>query len=117
MPAVIAAVAARGFGANVVSRGEWAAARRAGLPNERITLEGIGKTDADLRAAVRAAATGAPLRWVAIESPDEAEALAGVIGPRAAGDRRSTSSTGSTPTSRRRRWPGSRSAPAAPSSG
>ena len=31
--------------------------RRAGVPNERITLEGIGKTDADLRAAVRAAAT------------------------------------------------------------
>ena len=44
MPAVIAAVAARGFGANVVSRGEWALARRAGVPNERITLEGIGKT-------------------------------------------------------------------------
>ena len=45
----------RGFGANVVSRGEWAVARRAGVPNDRITLEGVGKTDADLRAAVRAA--------------------------------------------------------------
>ena len=53
----------RGFGANVVSRGEWAIARQAGVPNDRITLEGIGKTDADLRAAVRAtAAGGAPLR-------------------------------------------------------
>jgi diaminopimelate decarboxylase len=76
VPAIVAEVAARGFGANVVSRGEWAAARRAGLPNDRITLEGIGKTDADLRAAVRAAATGAPLGWVALESGDEAEALA-----------------------------------------
>ncbi len=76
MPAVIAAVAARGFGANVVSRGEWALARRAGVPNERITLEGIGKTPADLRAAARAARDGEPLRWIAIESPEEAEALA-----------------------------------------
>jgi diaminopimelate decarboxylase len=73
---VIAAVAARGFGANVVSRGEWTLARRAGVPNERITLEGIGKTQADLRAAVRAATDGAPLAWVALESVDEAAALA-----------------------------------------
>jgi diaminopimelate decarboxylase len=76
VPAVVAEIAARGFGANVVSRGEWAAARRAGVPNERITLEGIGKTDADLRAAVRAAATGTPLAWLALESGDEAETLA-----------------------------------------
>ena len=64
------------LGANVVSRGEWAIARRAGVPNARITLEGIGKTDADLRAAVRAAADGAPLRWVAVESEVEAAVLA-----------------------------------------
>ena len=76
VPAVIAAVAARGFGANVVSRGEWALARRAGVPNERITLEGIGKTPTDLRAAARAARDGEPLRWIAIESPEEAAALA-----------------------------------------
>jgi diaminopimelate decarboxylase len=75
-PAVIAAVAAHGFGANVVSRGEWAAARRAGLPDDRITLEGVGKTEADLRAAVEAAAAGHPLRWIALESPEEAAALA-----------------------------------------
>jgi diaminopimelate decarboxylase len=61
----------------VVSRGEWAAARRAGIPDERISLEGVGKTDADLRAAVKAAATGRPLAWVAVESPEEAEALTG----------------------------------------
>ena len=74
--AVIAEVAARGYGANVVSRGEWALARRAGVPNERITLEGIGKTPADLRDAARAAANDDPLRWVALESPEEAEELA-----------------------------------------
>jgi diaminopimelate decarboxylase len=77
VPAVIAAVTQRGFGANVVSRGEWALARRAGVPNDRITLEGIGKTPADLRAAARAASGGEPLRWIALESPEEAEALAG----------------------------------------
>ena len=51
-------------------------ARRAGVPNERITLEGIGKTAADLRAAVRASAEGEPLAWVAVESVDEVAALA-----------------------------------------
>ena len=79
MPAVIAAVAARGFGANVVSRGEWTLASRAGIPNDRITLEGVGKTPADLRAAARAAAEGTPLRWVALESPEEAADLAAAV--------------------------------------
>jgi diaminopimelate decarboxylase len=73
---VIAAIAAGGYGANVVSRGEWAAATAAGLPNDRITLEGIGKTTADLRAAVLAARDGRPLRWLAIESHEEAAELA-----------------------------------------
>ena len=79
LPALVARLAARGFGANVVSRGEWALARRAGVTNASITFEGIGKTDADLRAAVRAAAAGEPLRWVAVESADEAAALARAI--------------------------------------
>jgi diaminopimelate decarboxylase len=73
--AIVDRVARLGFGANVVSRGEWAVARRAGLGNDRITLEGVGKTDADLRAAVRSALDGDPIRWIAIESLDEAEAL------------------------------------------
>jgi diaminopimelate decarboxylase len=78
VPSVIAAVTAEGhgLGANVVSRGEWAAARAAGVPNARITLEGIGKTDADLRAAVRSAAQRDPILWLALESSDEAESLA-----------------------------------------
>jgi diaminopimelate decarboxylase len=76
--AIVALVVERGFGANVVSRGEWQVARRAGVPNDRITLEGVGKTDADLRAAVGAARDGRPLRWIAVESVDEAAALVGL---------------------------------------
>jgi diaminopimelate decarboxylase len=75
---IVARVAALGFDANAVSRGEWAVARKAGLPNARITLEGVGKTDAELRAACDAAARGEPLRWIAIESLDEAEALVAI---------------------------------------
>src|SRR3990172_6025078 len=41
--AIVRLVVEGGFGANVVSRGEWAVARRAGLPNERITLEGVAR--------------------------------------------------------------------------
>lgn len=78
VPAVIERLAALGMAANVVSRGEWDAARRAGISDDRITLEGIGKTDADLRAAVRAAADGFPLRWVAVESEEELAALIGL---------------------------------------
>ena len=73
---IVARLAEAGHGANVVSSGEWAIARRAGIANDRITLEGIGKTDADLRATVHAAVDGVPLRWFAIESVDEAAALA-----------------------------------------
>ncbi len=90
-----------GLGANVVSRGEWAIARRAGVPDDRITLEGVGKTDADLAAAARAATDGHPLRWVAIESADEAAALAGMAraaGLGVGGGRGSTCSCGSTRT-------------------
>jgi diaminopimelate decarboxylase len=79
LPPLVARLAGLGFGANVVSRGEWALATRAGIPNADITLEGIGKTDTDLLAAVRAAASGAPLHWIALESADEAAALARAV--------------------------------------
>jgi diaminopimelate decarboxylase len=82
VPAVVARLARAGLGANVVSRGEWAAAREAGVPNARVTLEGIGKDAADLRAAVRAAAAGDPPRWLAVESAEELDAL-GEIAARA----------------------------------
>ncbi len=120
VPEIVAEVAARGFGANVVSLGEWAVARKAGLSNERITLEGIGKTDADLRATVRAAADDDPLLWLALESRDEAEALTAMAtrepGWDATVDRRSTSSSGSTRRSRPKRSIRWRSVRACPSS-
>jgi diaminopimelate decarboxylase len=80
VPAVVERLSTAGLDANVVSRGEWAAARRAGVPNGRITLEGVGKTTTDLLAAVRAAAAGEPLRWVAVESPEELGALEALAG-------------------------------------
>jgi diaminopimelate decarboxylase len=80
VPAVVARLGALGLDANVVSRGEWAVARRAGIANERVTLEGIGKTVSDLRATVRAATAGTPLRWVAVESPEELAALESIAG-------------------------------------
>lgn len=83
--AIVARVTTLGFDANVVSRGEWAVAAKAGLPNARITLEGVGKTDRDLAAACDAAARGQPLRWLAIESLDEADALVEVAAPRLTG--------------------------------
>ncbi len=76
LPAVVELLAGRGWGANVVSGGEWATARAAGVPADRTTFEGVGKTDADLLAVVDAAASGAPLRWVAVESADELDRLA-----------------------------------------
>ena len=77
--AIVRALGDLGLDANVVSAGEWAIARRAGFPNARITFEGVGKTDAELAAAVRAAERGEPLRWLAIESLDELEALTSIV--------------------------------------
>ncbi len=73
---VVERIGRLGFGANVVSGGEWAIARRAGIPNGRTTLEGIGKSRRDLRAAVLAARDRDPLLWLALESVDEAADLA-----------------------------------------
>jgi len=75
LPGLVRELPERGFGASAVSGGELALAARGGIPPGSTALEGIGKTDADLRAAVRSAATGDPIRWIAIESPDEADAL------------------------------------------
>ena len=85
VPAVIREIAACGFGANVVSSGEWRSATEAGVANAQISLEGIGKTDADLRAVVRAHTDGTPLRWIAIESIEEAAVLAGLAREAGAG--------------------------------
>ncbi len=71
LPPLVAQIAAAGFGANAVSAGEVSLARRAGLQPERIALEGIGKSDRELRLAAR---TG--LLWTSLESVEEAAALA-----------------------------------------
>jgi diaminopimelate decarboxylase len=72
LPAITAFLAGRGWGANVVSPGEWELARQAGVANADVTFEGIGKTDAHLESAVRQSAEGSPPRWLAIESAGEA---------------------------------------------
>jgi diaminopimelate decarboxylase len=79
-PGVVARIASRGFGANAVSRGELAVAARAGISPAVSALEGIGKSPADLRAAVDLAAAGTPLLWVSMESADEAASLADLAG-------------------------------------
>jgi diaminopimelate decarboxylase len=80
LPAIISFLARRGWGADVVSAGEWQHARGAGLANGAISFEGIGKTGAQLEYAVAEAAAGRPLRWLAVESPQEAQELAALAG-------------------------------------
>jgi diaminopimelate decarboxylase len=75
-PGLVREIAALGFGANVVSLGEWRLARTAGVDDGRTALSGIGKTERDLAQVVAAARTKRPLLWVSIESEDEARALA-----------------------------------------
>ena len=79
LPPLVNAVAAEGFGASCVSGGELELAQRAGLPAERVALEGIGKSPADLARTVRLARRGSPLLWVSLESAEEAAELAGLL--------------------------------------
>ena len=80
LPAVVAAIAARGWGANVVSSGEWQQSQAAGVSASQTTLEGIGKTDRDLRAVISAALAGEPLRWLSVESGAELQRLSELLG-------------------------------------
>lgn len=80
LPGLLRELRGLGFGANAVSGGELSLARRAGFPPAAIALEGIGKTDADLREAARLARAGTPLLWVSLESTDEARALVAAVG-------------------------------------
>ena len=52
--AVLSVLAREGSGADVVSAGELARALRAGIPGERIVFSGVGKTDAEIAAALDA---------------------------------------------------------------
>jgi diaminopimelate decarboxylase len=75
LPAVVEILASRGWGANVVSSGEWSQARQAGVADASVTFEGIGKTDAELAQAAQTAARRDALRWLALESRAEARQL------------------------------------------
>ena len=53
-PRILAEIAARGFGADCVSGGEVQAALEAGFPAEGIVYAGVGKSDEEIRLALRA---------------------------------------------------------------
>jgi hypothetical protein len=52
--AVLRLLGQEGFGADVVSEGEMRRALAAGIPAARIVFSGVGKTDAEMRAALEA---------------------------------------------------------------
>ncbi len=71
--AVLATLAAEGLGADVVSIGEYRRARAAGIAAERIVFSGVGKTAAEMRAALEGG-----LCQFNLESLEEAEMLSEV---------------------------------------
>jgi diaminopimelate decarboxylase len=71
--AVLATLAAEGCGADVVSAGEYARARAAGVSPKKIVFSGVGKTAAEMRQAL-----GCGLRQFNLESPEEADMLSQV---------------------------------------
>jgi diaminopimelate decarboxylase len=71
--AVLATLARAGLGADVVSIGEYDKARAAGVPAERIVFSGVGKTEAEMAAALK----GGLLQFN-VESVEEARTLSGV---------------------------------------
>jgi diaminopimelate decarboxylase len=72
--AVLRTLARLGAGADIVSGGELKRALAAGFPAERIVFSGVGKTDAELEAAVEAG-----VGHVHVESAAELRALAAVV--------------------------------------
>ncbi|MEM1342709.1 MAG: diaminopimelate decarboxylase, partial [Pseudomonadota bacterium] len=71
--AVIAHLASLGAGMDVVSGGEYARARAAGVPGERIVFSGVGKTRAEMELALSGG-----VRQVNIESEPEMALLSKV---------------------------------------
>lgn len=71
--AVLATLAAEGLGADVVSIGEYARARAAGIAPDRIVFSGVGKIPAEMRAALEGG-----LCQFNLESLPEAEMLSEV---------------------------------------
>lgn len=68
--AVLATLAKMGAGADVVSGGELARALKAGIPGEKIVYSGVGKTRAEMAAALEA-----KIRVFNVESLPELDAL------------------------------------------
>jgi len=71
--AILRLVVREGCGAEVVSGGELFQARRAGVPADRIVFSGVGKTDEEIRAGLRAG-----ILMFNVESEPELEAIARV---------------------------------------
>jgi diaminopimelate decarboxylase len=71
--AVLKTLAALGAGMDVVSLGEYLRAKAAGVPGERIVFSGVGKTRAEMRAALEGG-----LRQFNVESEPEMRALSEV---------------------------------------
>src|SRR5437879_5858141 len=71
--AVVATLARLGAGADVVSGGELKRALAAGIPPERIMFSGVGKTAAELAAAVDAG-----ILCINVESEPELDALSAI---------------------------------------
>lgn len=72
-PAVLAVLASEGFGADIVSIGEYRLARAAGIAPERILFSGVGKTAEEMAEALRGG-----LCQFNVESLEEAKTLAQV---------------------------------------
>jgi len=72
-PAVLATLARAGLGADVVSIGEYDKARGAGIAPDRIVFSGVGKTEAEMAAALK----GGLLQFN-VESVEEARMLSAV---------------------------------------
>jgi diaminopimelate decarboxylase len=69
--AVLRVLGAAGAGADVVSAGELARARRAGIPPDRIVFSGVGKTAAEIRIAL-----GEGIAQLNVESAAELDMIA-----------------------------------------
>lgn len=80
--AVLRLLARRGAGADIVSGGELARALRAGIPAEKIVFSGVGKTDAELDAAIAAGVRSINLE--SVEELDQVTARARALGRAAA---------------------------------
>ena len=80
--AILRTLAEAGAGMDVVSGGEYARAKAAGVPGERIVFSGVGKTKAEIRAVLEGG-----IRQFNVESEPEMQAISevassmGVIAP------------------------------------